>query len=163
PYRAQLQRCPTAPPARSGVLPRALPCSPALPCLGTPDAATGPEPLGTCPAVPYHVRMARPLSGGTPPLASLFRAHAPVLPPPCASRVPSPPGLGRVRSAPAGSRPCPTFSRRLCPGVRGPLPRQLVACGAPFLPPRQRPAPRAARVGAQHSPDSACRTAPCSR
>jgi hypothetical protein len=107
--------------------------------------------------------MARTMSVGMPPLSALLRAHAPVLPPPCASVVPSTPGLCRLRSAPAGRRTFPTLSLRIFPCVLGPLPRQLVECLYPFLPPRQRPAPRSDRVGALQSPYSDCSTAPFSR
>src|SRR5262249_52390049 len=54
----------------------------------------------------------------------------------------------RLLSALAGQRTCPTLSLRLLPGGLGPLPRRLVRCVYPFLPPRHRPSPRADRVGA---------------
>src|SRR5215831_19146005 len=104
--------------------------------------------------------MSRTMSVGMTPLSSLLRAHAPVLPPPCASVVPSTPGLCRLLSAPAGRRTFPTLSLRICPCVLGPLPRQLVECIYPFLPPRHRPSPRSDRVGAQQSPYSDFSTAP---
>ena len=103
------------------------------------------------------------LAVGLPPPAALVRAPAPVLHPPRVSRVPSPPGLGRWRAAPAGSRPCPPWSRRRLPCVRGPRPRRRVWCLSPLLPTRPRPSPRAARVGAPQSPSSACSPAPFSR
>jgi hypothetical protein len=46
-------------------------------------------------------------------------------------------------------RTFPTLSLRIFPCVLGPLPRQLVRCPYPFLPPRHRPSPREDRVGAQ--------------
>jgi hypothetical protein len=163
PYRAKLKRCPTYPPARSGWLPRALPCSPALQGLGTPEAAQCPEPLCPWTGFPCPVLMSRTMAVGLPPLSSLLRAHAPGLLPPRASVGPCTPGLCRLRSAPAGRRTFPTLSRRLCPCGLGPLPRPRVAGLYPLRPPRPRPAPRADRVGAQQSPYSACRTAPLSR
>src|SRR5215831_16111299 len=102
-------------------------------------------------------------SAGVVPPSSLVWTHAPVLPPPCASVVPSTPGLCRLLSAPAGRRTFPTLSLRICPCVLGPLPRQLVECIYPFLPPRHRPSPRSDRVGAQQSPYSDFSTAPFSR
>jgi len=39
-------------------------------------------------------------------------------------------------------RTCPTLSLRLLPCVLGPLPRWLVGCLYPFLPPQHRPSPR---------------------
>jgi hypothetical protein len=113
--------------------------------------------------VTWHALMSRPMAAGIPPPSSLLRAHAPVLPPPRASVVPSTPGLCRLRSAPAGSRTFPTLSLRLCPCVLGPLPRRLVWGPYPLLPPRQRPAPRADRVGAPPCPYSDVSTAPFSR
>src|SRR5262249_24794922 len=90
----------------------------------------------------------RPTSAGVPLPSSLLRAHAPILPPPRASVVPSTPGLCRLLSAPAGSRTFPMLSLRILPRVLGPLPRRLLRCLYPFLPPRHRPSPRSDRVGA---------------
>ena len=122
------------------------------------------------PRAPLHVRgvtspvmVSRTMSAGVTPPSSLVRAHAPVLPPPRASVLPSTPGLCRLLSAPAGRRTFPTLSLRICPYVLGPLPRRLMRCIYPFLPPRQRPAPRSDRVGAQQSPYSDCSTAPFAR
>jgi hypothetical protein len=72
-------------------------------------------------------------------------------------------GLCRLLSAPAGRRTFPTLSLRICPCVLGPLPRQLVECIYPFLPPRHRPSPRSDQVGASHGPYSDFSTAPFSR
>ncbi len=72
-------------------------------------------------------------------------------------------GLCRLLSAPAGRRTFPTLSLRIFPCVLGPLPRQLVECIYPLLPPRLRPSPRSDRVGAQQHPYSDFRTAPISR
>src|SRR5882724_988861 len=72
-------------------------------------------------------------------------------------------GLCRLLSAPAGRRTFPTLSLRIFPCVLGPLPRQLVECIYPFLPPRHRPSPRSDRVGASQSPYSDFGTAPFSR
>jgi len=104
------------------------------------------------PGVPSHVMVSRTMSVGLTPPSSLVRAHAPVLLPPHVSVVPATPGLCRLRSAPAGRRTFPTFSLRISPCVLGPLPRRLVRCACPFLPSRQRPSPRADRVGAPPCP-----------
>jgi hypothetical protein len=72
-------------------------------------------------------------------------------------------GLGRLRSAPAGRRTFPTLSLRILPCVLGPLPRRLLRCMYPFLPPRHRPSPRSDRVGAPQCPCSGFSTAPFSR
>src|SRR4030095_7150897 len=105
----------------------------------------------------------RTTSAGVIPPSLLLRAHAPVLHPPRASVAPSTPGLCRLLSAPAGRRTFPTLSLHIFPGVLGPLPRRLLRCTCPLLPPRHRPSPRSDRVGAPHSPYSAFRTAPFSR
>src|SRR4029434_574906 len=97
------------------------------------------------------------------PTLALLRPHAPVLPPPRASVVPLTLGLCRLPSAPAGRRTFPTLSLRILPCVLGPLPRQLVECIYPFLPPRHRPSPRSDQVGASQSPYSDLSTAPFSR
>jgi len=76
---------------------------------------------------------------------------------------PRTPGLCRLRSAPAGRRTFPTLSLRILPCVLGPLPRRLLRCIDPFLPPRHRPSPREDRVGAPQSPCSDFSTAPFSR
>ena len=72
-------------------------------------------------------------------------------------------GLCRLLSAPAGRRTFPTLSLHIFPCVLGPLPRQLVECIYPFLPPRLRPSPREDRVGAQQHPYSDFSTARFSR
>src|SRR6266853_6697376 len=115
------------------------------------------------PGVPLLVVVSWTTSAGATPPSSLLRAHAPVLPPPRASVVPSTPGLCRLLSAPAGRRTFPTFSLRIRPCVLGPLPRLLVECIYPFLPPRHRPSPRSDQVGAQQRPYSDFSTAPFSR
>jgi len=115
------------------------------------------------PGVPLLVVVSWTTSAGATPPSSLLRAHAPVLPPPRASVVPSTPGLCRLLSAPAGRRTFPTLSLRICPYVLGPLPRWLVRCSYPFLPSRHRPSPRSDRVGAPPCPCSDFSTAPFSR
>ena len=115
------------------------------------------------PGVPLLVVVSWTTSAGATPPSSLLRAHAPVLPPPRASVVPSTPGLCRLLSAPAGRRTFPTFSLRICPCVLGPLPRWLLRCSYPFLPSRHRPSPRSDRVGAPQCPCSDFSTAPFSR
>ena len=86
-------------------------------------------------------RVSRTMSVGITPPSSLLRAHAPVLHPPLPRYYPWIASLYRLRSAPAGRRTFPTFSLRICPCVLGPLPRRLLRCTCPFLPPRQRPSP----------------------
>ena len=124
------------------------PLFPGPTCPATPGAAKCPEPLCMPKVLPWASWSLRTMSADVTPLSSLLRAHAPVLLPPGASVVPSTPGMCRLLSAPAGERTFPTLSLRLCPCVRGPLPRRLVRCTCPFLPSRQRPSPRADRVGA---------------
>jgi hypothetical protein len=51
-------------------------------------------------------------------------------------------GLCRLLSAPAGSRTFPTLSLQILLHVPGPLPRLLLECSRPFLPPRLWPSPR---------------------
>jgi len=145
------------------LLPRALHCSPALHCPGTPEAAKCPEPLCMIEVLPLSSWSQGTTSAGVPPPSLLLRAHAPILPPPRASVVPSTPGLCRLLSVPAGRRTFPTLSLRILPCVLGPLPRQLVECIYPFLPPRHRPSPRSDQVGASQSPYSDFSTAPFSR
>jgi hypothetical protein len=125
---------------------------------------------GQVPRAPLHEQGVTSLaviswttSAGITPPSSLLRAHAPILPPPRASVVPATPGRCRLRSAPAGRRTFPTFSLHLCPCVLGPLPRRLVRCTCPFLPSRQRPAPRSDRGGAPQCPCSDFSMAPFSR
>jgi hypothetical protein len=113
--------------------------------------------------VTVHVMLSRTMSAGITPPSSLLRAHAPVLPPPRASVVPSTPGLCRLLSAPAGRRTFPTLSLRILPYVLGPLPRRLLRCTCPFLPSGHRPSPRSDRVGAPQCPYSDFSTAPFSR
>ena len=114
---------------------------------------------GHVPRVPLHaqgvtscVMASRTMSVGVTPRSLLIRTHAPVLNPPRVSVIPSTPGLCRLLSAPAGRRTFPTLSLRIFPCVLGPLPRRLVRCACPFLPSRQRPSPRADRVGAPPCP-----------
>ena len=95
--------------------------------------------------------------------ALLLWAHAPDLNPLCASLDALSHSLCRLLRAPAGRRPFPTFSLRICPYVLGPLPRRLLRCIYPFLPPRHRPSPRSDRVGAPQRPCSDFSTAPVSR
>jgi hypothetical protein len=104
------------------------------------------------PGVTSHVMVSRTMAVGITPPSSLLRAHAPVLLPPHVLVIPSTPGLCRLLSAPAGRRTFPTLSLRLCPCVLGPLPRRLVRCVDPLLPPRPRPSPRAAQGGAPRCP-----------
>ena len=115
------------------------------------------------PGVTSRVVILWTTSAGVTLPSSLVRTQAPILPPPRASGVPSTPGLCRLLSAPAGRRTFPTFSLRILPCVLGPLPRLLVECISPFLPPRHRPSPRADQVGASQSPYSDFSTAPFSR
>ena len=77
----------------------------------------------------------------------------------------SPVGNGSVPVAvsPGWEEDLPDVTLHIFPCVLGPLPRQLVECIYPFLPPRLRPSPREDRVGAQQHPYSDFRTAPFSR
>jgi hypothetical protein len=79
---------------------------------------------------------------------SLLRAHAPVLDPPRASEKPRTQGLCRLLAAPAGNSTFPTLSPRIFLHVPGPLPRLLLGCSYPFLPPRHRPSRNLEPVGA---------------
>jgi hypothetical protein len=125
---------------------------------------------GQVPRVPLHaqgvtsyVMVSRTMSVGITPLSSLVRTHAPVLNPPTASVVPSDSGSVQVAVSPCWEEDLPDVVLHICPCVLGPLPRQLVECIYPFLPPRHRPSPRSDRVGAQQSPYSDFSTAPFSR
>ena len=95
--------------------------------------------------------------------ALLLWAHAPDVNPLCSSLDALSHSLCRLLRAPAGRRPFPTLSLRILPCVLGPLPRRLLRCIYPFLPPRHRPSPRSDRVGAPQSPCSDFSTAPFSR
>jgi hypothetical protein len=94
---------------------------------------------------------------------SLLQAHAPDLTPLCSLLDALSHSLCRLQRAPAGLRSFPTFSLHICPCVLGPLPRRLLRCLYPFLPPRHRPSPRADQVGAPQSPCSDFSTAPIAR
>jgi len=108
------------------------------------------------PRAPSHqVSITRP--------ALLLQAHAPDLHPLRSSLDALSHSLCRLLRAPAGRRPFPTLSLRICPYVLGPLPRRLLRCSYPFLPPRHRPSPRSDRVGAPQSPYSDFSTARFSR
>ena len=115
---------------------------------GHPGAAKCPEPLCTSQVLPRSSWSQGPRQQVLPRLPrsyGLMRQSSPLLVPrwsPCT------PGLCRLLSAPAGRRTFPTFSLRLCPYVLGPLPRWLLRCIYPFLPPRRRPSPHSDRVGA---------------
>ena len=76
-----------------------------------------------------------PSAGVTPP-SSLILAHAPVLIPPSASVCPRTAGLGRLLSAPAGSRTFPALSLRIFLCVLEPLPRLPPWCFPVHLFPR---------------------------
>jgi len=66
------------------LLPRALHCSPALQCPGTPGTAKCPEPLCMIEVFSRSSWSRWPTSAGVPLPASLLRAHASVLNPPLA-------------------------------------------------------------------------------
>jgi hypothetical protein len=81
PARAPLKRCPTDPPALAGVLPRALPGSPARHCPATPGAAKRPAPLCPCPGCPCTPCWHAPGQRAVPPLprsSGLLRPSAPL-------------------------------------------------------------------------------------
>ena len=125
---------------------------------------------GHVPRVPWHaqgvtsdVMVSRTMSVGVTPRSSLVRTHAPVLHPPAASVGPAVSGSMQVAVSPCGEEDLPDVILRIFPCVLGPLPRRLLRCLYPFLPPRQRPSPRSARVGAPQSPCSDFSTAPFAR
>jgi hypothetical protein len=163
PSRATLTCCPTSTPARSGLLPRALRGAPALPVRRLLELPRAQSPCACTRCSLASWCSQRITSAGVPPPSSLLRTPASVLPPPRASGAPATPGLGRGRSAPAGRRTLPPFSRRRCPSGLGPLPRWLLRGLDPFRPARQRPSPRSDRVGAPPCPCSDCSPAPFSR
>ena len=128
------------------------PVAPGPPCPGGvsfPTAVIGPR------APSHQLSLTRS--------ALLLRAPAPDLPPLCSSLDALSHSLCRLLRAPAGRRPFPTFSLHICPCVLGPLPRRLLRCTGPFLPPRHRPSPRSDRVGAPPCPCSDFSTAPFAR
>jgi hypothetical protein len=125
---------------------------------------------GQVPRVPLHaqgvtssVMVSSTMSVGVTPRSSLIRTHAPVLTPPAASVISSAGGSMQVAVSPCGEEDLPDVVLHICPCVRGPLPRRLLRCSYPFLPPRHRPSPRSDRVGAPQSPCSDFSTAPLSR
>jgi hypothetical protein len=139
------------------------PLFPGPTCPGTPGAAKCPEPLCTSKALPRSSWSLSPRQQALPCCHcsyGLMRQSSTLLVLRCYPRTP---GLCRLRSAPAGRRTFPTLSLRICPCVLGPLPRWLLRCMYPFLPPRQRPSPRSDRVGAPPCPCSDFSTAPVSR
>ena len=119
------------------------------------------------PRAPLHdqgvtsfVMVSRTMSVGVTPLSSLVRTHAPVLNPPSAAVVPSASGSVQVAVSPCWEEDFPDVVLRIFLYVLGPLPRRLVECIDPFLPPRHRPSPREDRVGAPRYPYSDFHTAP---
>jgi len=122
---------------------------------------TGPGGVSSLAAV-LVPRAPSPWAGVTRSV-SLLRAHAPDLNPLCSSLDALSHSLCRLLRAPAGLRPFPTLSLHIFPCVLGPLPRRLLRCMDPCLPPRHRPSPREDRVGAPQSPCSDFSTAPFSR
>src|SRR5262249_35980864 len=102
-------------------------------------------------------------SAGVTPPSLLLRAHAPVLNPPAASVVASDNGSMQVAVSPCWEKDLPDVVLHILPCVLGPLPRRLLRCVYPFLPPRHRPSPRSDRVGAPQCPCSDFSTAPFSR
>jgi hypothetical protein len=80
PYRAKLQGCLPYAPARSGVLPRALPGSPGPPLSEYAWSCPVPSAPGPGHGVPRHAMMSGTRSAGMPPPSSLLRAQAPVRP-----------------------------------------------------------------------------------
>jgi hypothetical protein len=139
------------------------PLFPGPTCPGTPGAAKCPEPLCTSKALPRSSWSLRPRQQALPCCHrsyGLMRQSSPLSLP---RWYPRSVGLCRLLSAPAGRRTFPTLSLRILPCVLGPLPRRLLRCTCPFLPPRHRPSPRSDRVGAPQSPCSDFSTAPVSR
>src|SRR4029450_10661371 len=106
------------------------------PCGGvTPSGVVYPRPRSAFPGRPRSYGLMRQTTSRPPALV-----------------VPRSVGLGRLLRAPAAPWSFPTFSLHSCPRVLGPLPRRLVWCPCPFLPPRTRPSPRADQGGAPHYP-----------
>jgi hypothetical protein len=132
-------------------------------CPGTPGAAKCLEPLGTSQAFPRSSWSLRPRQQALPCCHRSYGLMRQSSPLPLPRRYPRTAGLCRLRSAPAGRRTFPTLSLRIFPCVLGPLPRRLVWCLYPLLPPRQRPSPHSDQVGAPQSPCSDFSTAPFSR
>jgi hypothetical protein len=100
------------------------------------------------PGVTSHVMMSGTMSVDITLPSSLLRAHAPVLHPPRASVVASDTRSMQVAVSPCWEKDLPDVVLRILPCVLGPLPRRLLRCMYPFLPPRHRPSPRSDRVGA---------------
>jgi hypothetical protein len=126
---------------------------------GDSGSGHGPSAPGHDHGVTSVVLGSRPRSVGLPPRSALVRTPAPVLTPPAASVGPSDRGSVPVAVRPGWEEACPAVVLRLWRCGLGPLPRRLVACIDPVLPPRQRPAPRADRVGAPPYPYSDFHTA----
>jgi hypothetical protein len=129
------------------------------------DSWNGPGPSAPWPeqGVTSCVLVSRTRSVGVTPLAWLLRTQAPVRNPPAVAVVPAHRWSRPVAVSPCWEEDVPDGVLPILPGVLGPRPRRLVEGRDPWLPPRQRPAPRADRVGAPHPPSSDCRTAPVSR
>ena len=89
------------------MLPRALHCSPALQCPGTPEATKCPEPLCMREVLPHASWSRRPTSAGVPLPSSLLRAHASVLNPPFAYGFPLDNGSMQVAVSPCWAEDLP--------------------------------------------------------
>lgn len=86
--------------------------------------------------------VSRHVRGHYPSFFALTNSSANPNPSPCLWVSPRSVGLCRLLSAPAGNRTFPTLSLRFFPYVPGPLPRLLLECIYPFLPPKHWPSPR---------------------
>jgi hypothetical protein len=141
------------PPARCGLLPGSLTifCDPPWsgsvsgggvrrqpPWPRAPLPSWGVTPPGVVSSRPRSALPDRPRSYG------LMRQTTP-LPQPVV--VPRSVGLCRLVRVPAGTWSFPTLSLRVCPSMRGPLPRRRGGCMYPLLPHHHRPSPSPHGVG----------------
>ena len=115
---------------------------------GTSETAKCPEPLRLSKVLPLRGWSSLHLERHCPSLFATTDSSASPNPSPCLWTSPRSVGLCRLLSVPAGSRTFPTLSLRFFLYVPGPLPRLLLECIRPFLPPRHWPSPRWDRVGA---------------
>jgi hypothetical protein len=152
------------PPARCGLLPGSLTifCDPPWsgsvsgggvrrqpPWPRAPLPSWGVTPPGVVSSRPRSALPDRPRSYG------LMRQTTP-LPQPVV--VPRSVGLCRLVRVPAGTWSFPTLSLRVCPSMRGPLPRRRGGCMYPLLPHHHRPSPSPHGSASRVNPFSDFRT-----
>ena len=105
-----------------------------LPCWGvTPSGVVCPRPRSALPDRPRSYGLMRQTTSLPQPVV-----------------VPRSGGLCRLLRAPAATWPFPTLSLRVCPSMRGPLPRRRGGCLYPLLPHHHRPSPSPYEVGSPH-------------